>query len=430
MKNLFGPLSAPAHQILQELPVLIDKTFPLPGRFRPALAGAVAELSRLQTSSRGQRELSYLSRTNHLSAYLRYFLPWNIFRLCKLLPNLDLSLSPGDTILDLGCGPLSLAAALWISRPELRKMPLELHCIDHTARVLEAGKIFFARLAGPDCPWKIVTIRAGLSPAGTISLSRGKNSTGGKARSGKPIARAGEKPAALVCAVNVFNEIYQKVSVNDRGSMMKAAGYSAQLLISCAANSGSILVVEPGVPFSGEFISCLRTVLIERNWPSLAPCPHCETCPFPGGGSGSGKKRWCHFAFDTTEAPAALHQLSAAAGIPKERAVLSFLHAGHIPAFRSRVSTDKQPVPGFSTRRPGGNRPASAGSEEPVRIISDSFPLSDGKFGRYGCSRRGLILAAGKRARVEACASGMLINVPVNTNNRDGKSGALLAEIN
>ena len=428
MNELFGPLSAETLRLLNAVPALIDRTFPLPGRFRSGLAGDVAELSRLMTADRGERDPAYLSRPGHLSAYLRYFLPWNIFRLCRLLPNLELSLSPGDVILDLGCGPLSLAAALWISLPDLRKLPLELRCVDRTPAVLEAGRKFFDALAGPDCPWKIITIRGNINPAGTINIGAGKKS-GTKLHAG--YAPGGEKPhtehcgryapfrgkaAALVCAVNVFNEIYRKVSPNDREGVKRAAACAARLLDSCADASASILAVEPGVPFSGEFISCLRDALIEKGRPPRAPCPHSEACPVPGGGSGTGKKRWCHFAFDTGEAPAALRRLSVAAGIPKERAVLSFLHAGHRQIARNKTL--------------GETGPAQRNREALTRVISDAFPLPDGTFGRYCCSARGLILAAGKRADVEACASGSLINVVVDANGeRDRKSGALLARI-
>ena len=410
MNELFGPLSVEARNLVQSVPALIDRTFPLPGRFRAGLAADVAELSRLMTADRGERELSYLSRPNHLSAYLRYFFPWNIFRLCRLLPNLNIDLSPGDVILDLGCGPLSLAAALWISRPDLR-IPLEFRCIDRTAAVLEAGKKFFAALTGSGCPWKITTIKASVNPMGTIKLNSGKkNRPPLKGKPGGDKARANpvkEKSAALVCAINVFNEIYRKISPADRGGVQKAAARTAGLLDSCAAESASILVVEPGVPFSGAFISCLRDALIEKKRFPGSPCPHFHVCPFPGGEGSAGKKRWCHFAFDTEEAPAALRRLSAAAGIPKDRAVLSFLY------------TD-------NNRR---KQPASGGGEA-VRIISDAFPLPDGTFGRYGCSSQGLVLVAGKRAAIEACFSGMSLNIPVDKNNeRDRKSGALLVQI-
>ena len=78
---LFALLPPETRRLMDGIPALIEKTFPLPGRFRSALPSDVAELSRLLTSGRGERGLSYLGRPNLLSAYLRYFLPWNLYRL-------------------------------------------------------------------------------------------------------------------------------------------------------------------------------------------------------------------------------------------------------------------------------------------------------------------------------------------------------------
>jgi len=400
--ELFAPLSSESLKLLHSVPSLIEKTFPMPGRFRAGLPADVAELSRLQTSNRGERDLSYLSRPGHLSAYLRYFLPWNIFRLCKLLPNLDISLSPDDVILDLGCGPLSMACALWISRPDLRKIPLELRCVDRTAPVLLAGRKFFSALSGHNYPdnkytWKIITIRENINPDHLY-----KN-----------------KPASLVCAANVFNEIYAKVSPNNSADICEAAQSAARFLESCVkrnteAGATSILVAEPGVPLMGSFISQLRSALIDRQYFPAGPCPHSNTCPIPG--SGTGKKRWCHFAFDTVEVPTELHRLSASAGIPKDRAVLSFLHARGSAG--QKVVSDSA----GSSALPNGRFQA--------RVISDAFPLPEGKCGRYCCSESGLVLLTGKRYAVEACASGSLITVFADKNGKkDSKSGALLAEL-
>jgi hypothetical protein len=156
--------------------------------------------------------------------------------------------------------------------------------------------------------------------------------------------------------------------------------------------------MEPGVPRSGEFISALRTSLTDAGRPPLSPCPHTGACPLPGGLHA----KWCHFNFDTLDAPAPLHKLSAAAGIPKERAVLSFLFAGAADATET-------PSPGL-----------------PVRIISDAFPVPPGRQGRYGCSAKGLILATGSRQTVEKLPSGALVSLALKGKEKlDPKSGAI-----
>jgi len=406
VSSLFPPLSNEGRRTLNHLPGLVDKVFPLPGRFRAGLPRDVAELSRLLTSDRQDRSASYLGKPALLSAYLRYFMPWNIYRLCRLLSNLPLDLKSHDTVNDLGSGPLTLAASLWITRPDLRKLPLEFRCVDRTPAILEAGKKFFAALAaktsednGVDCPWVIKTIRGELKRNGGLSVEiKGK-------------------PAALTAAINVYNELFWNFSPLDTEGLGIFADRSARLLSSLTELSGSILLMEPGIPRSGEFVSLMRSSFMREGRSPLSPCAHSGLCPLPGHNAprraeserrGSGAKaKWCHFAFDTEDAPDALHRLSGAAGIPKERAVLSFILAG--PA--------SPPEPLKKAKQPGPVK---------IRVISDSFPIQEA-WGRYGCSERGLVLVSGNRKCLEDSPSGVLEELPLLDGLRDEKSGAFIA---
>jgi hypothetical protein len=386
--RLFPPLTPEARCVLDGFPSLIDKVFPLPRRFRHLLGRDVADLSRLLTASRKERSESYLGRPNHLSAYLRYFLPWNLYRLCRLLPALPLSLAEGDAVNDLGSGPLTLALALRICRPELRSLSLEFRCLDRTGTVLEAGKKLFAALCAQDggSPWTIKSIKGEIRLNGALS----------------PAIRG--KPAALTAAVNVFNEIFWNLSPADRKGLGRLAEGSGRLLSSLTGENGAgaILVVEPGIPRSGEFIALLREALAARDRPSLAPCTHREPCPFPAAG------KWCHFAFDTKDAPGELQALSAAAGLPKDRAVMSFLLAGKGTA---PDATDAD-----------GTAPAA------VRLISDPFSLGDGRWGRYGCGEAGLVLAAGSGKAAADAVSGTL-GFYEDSGGKDPKTGATVVNI-
>jgi hypothetical protein len=212
------------------------------------------------------------------------------------------------------------------------------------------------------------------------------------------------KPAALVSAVNFFNELYQNIPYISRQGLERAARSYAGIIGRLAG--GAVLVIEPGTPRSGEFISCMRDALAEKGRLPLSPCPHTGPCPFPGGKG----ERWCHFAFDTEDAPAALRKRSADSGIPKERAVLSFLFSG-----------------------PGDPKPAA----ELVRVISDLFPVkqagrtgSHGRYesyGRYGCSLKGPVLIRGERSFMETLVSGSLFAPPLEASGeRDEKSGAFI----
>ncbi len=396
--DLFPRLPEDSRGRLESLLDTIDDIFPLPARFRAGLGRDVADLSRSLTDRRSERDDGYLGKPAALSAYLRYFLPWNVYRLARLLPALPLDLADGDAVTDLGSGPLTLPIALWLSRPELRAVKLEFRCLDRTGKVLEEGRTLFAALtAGTDTPWKIRTIRGSL----------GTRIEGGK--------------AAVVTAVNVLNELFW----DDRTPVAEQAERKAGFLSALARDDGKVLVVEPGIPRSGEFIAALRAAFIDAGRDPLAPCTHASACPMPGGHRGA---KWCHFAFDTDQAPARLHKLSAAAGIPKERATLSFLLAG--PA-GSAATASGAAQEAAAEGAPAAKRAPRAGVRLPVRVISDAFPLAEGGAGRYACAEPGLILVAGRRNAVEALPSGALVEfaAPGSRPRQDPKSGAAVLEL-
>ena len=382
-------------EAIEKLLPLIEEIFPIPGRFRQKLPFDVADLSRLLTSARGERDGGYLNRPNMLSAYLRYFLPWNVFRLCKLFslkggvqagqnkPGILPALSDGDTVTDLGSGPLTLPIALWIGFPELRNVKLEFRFVDKSAAILAAGYKLFKALcsisgsntSGNVPGWKIKTIHDSI---------------------GAPVRG---KPAKLVTAVNVFNEVYTGMQ---HGSIERSAEKTADLLCRLCADSGSILAAEPGNPQGGAFISALRAALLKKEKYPAAPCTHVELCPMPGIGQVRGTKaKWCHYAFETETAPEALHILSSAAGLPKERATLSFLLAG----------------------------PQKTKSGSGIRIVSDTFPVLSQKneTGCYGCSERGMVLVTGNRTQFNPISHGSLLTLPLpEKEQRDPKTGALI----
>jgi hypothetical protein len=409
LSSLFPPLSEEAGKTLASIPALVEKTFPIPARFRAALPADVAELFRFLTFERTERGASYLGKPALLSAYLRYYLPWNIYRLCRLFAALPIGLKDNDAINDLGAGPLTLAVSLWISRPDLRDTPLEFRCLDKTAAVLDAGKKLFAALtANTACPWTVRTIRGEIHGFGRQR---------GKALS----VEIRGKPAALSAAVNVYNELFWDFSPMDKEGLGRFASSQARLLSSLTESAGSVLIVEPGIPRSGEFISLLRSSLIKEKRLPLSPCPHSGPCPLLGGKPPSGriqsKAKWCHFALNTEDAPEELHRLSAAMKLPKERAALSFVLAGA-----------------------AAKNPAKRAGREKIRILSDCFLLSadspgarsrdDKTWGRYGCAERGLVLVTGSRRALEASQAGALEELTLEDGMIDAKSGAWIARKN
>jgi hypothetical protein len=402
LNSLFPPLSEEAGKTLASIPALVEKTFPIPARFRAALPADVAELFRFLTYERTERGASYLGKPALLSAYLRYYLPWNIYRLCRLFAALPVELKDNDAINDLGTGPLTLAVSLWISRPDLRDTPLEFRCLDKTAAVLDAGKkLFTALTANSACPWTVRTIRGEIHGFGRQR---------GKALS----VEIRGKPAALSAAVNVYNELFWDFSPMDKEGLERFASGQARLLSSLTDSTGSVLVVEPGIPRSGEFISLMRSSFIKEKRLPLSPCPHCGFCPLPGGKPRSGrsqsKSKWCHFALSTEDAPEELHRLSAAMKLPKERAALSLILAGE-----------------------NAQKPAKSTARVKIRVISDWFPLSaNNTWGCYGCTELGLVLVTGSRRALEASTPGTLEELALEDGvgglgGIDVKSGAFVA---
>jgi hypothetical protein len=306
---------------------------------------------------------------------------------------LPVSLNTDDVIVDLGSGPLTFVMAVWIAKPDLRNVPLEFRCIDHTQTVLDAGKKLFFALAGADSAWTIRTIKGDIHA---------------------PVY--GKRPA-LAAAVNVFNETHQKLP--HTVPLRHEADNIGERL---AALAPQALVVEPGVPRSGEFIVSLRNALIRKGFVPQSPCPQSGACPLAlhaqSGARGAAKAKWCHFAFSTLDAPEALLKLSADAGLPKERATLSFLFA----AADVRKAAHEAAGP-------------SARTGLPVRALSDAFPLpplAAGQkplAGRYACSEKGLVLIRGRKEAIDRLPAGALVSFQVSTpEKRDKKTNALLVD--
>jgi hypothetical protein len=225
----------------------------------------------------------------------------------------------------------------------------------------------------------------------------------------------------------VFNEMYGDISRGGEESLKRSATQSARLLATHASAEAYVLVVEPGFPRCGEFISLLREAFMKRGRLPLAPCTHHDDCPF-------NQKRWCHFAFETEDAPSALHRLSRAAGLPKERAVFSFLFTGPTHVKQSKYALTPSPLTLTPTPLTLTPTPLISKKLTPtalmsqMRVISDAFFLPPRRLGRYCCSPQGMVLLAGENEVIEKTASGSLVNALI-TNERDSKSGASIAEL-
>ncbi len=401
---------------MEFLPGIFDEVLPSKSRRRQELRQGIRSLWEDLTSEREHRTAEYLGAPAYASAYIRYFLPWNILRLGHLLPSLPLSLPENPVLADLGSGPLTLPIALYISRPDLRKRPLTFYCADKTERILKIGRLIFeslcVRLSGSLPPWEIILLHESF---------------------GADLPRKTD----LLTAANLFNEFFWK----SRDPLAERAAATAASIARQLSERGQVFLMEPGDPRSGSFIAAIRTALLPHGLHPQAPCPHGRPCPMPGLAKGylhghdnshdrdrSGFQRdrqpgqpqrqnqrqspqadspysasmvlpkprdkypWCHFTVSKPKAPAWLQSLSDDAGLPKDKLVFSYL-------LSSRGAKDgaKGPdgAPAKDSTRSRDASPESRPTLPPtLRIVSEAFSLPGYRRGRYACSAEGYSLAA------------------------------------
>lgn len=422
-KSLFSmkSLPRPEREILNDFQSVIQNVRPLSARQLLTLPREIRDLSHSLTDTRGERRVGYMNEKVQLSAYTRYFMWWNLIRLTRLFANIDFSalgLKDGDVCLDLGSGPLTAVIALWISRPELRNLKLTWYCMDISQGALAFGEELYLTVAGR-VPGEKLEKREGVKSE-SVDTDEGveyaENVESELFSHWKIIRVKGtigtslkQKAKFIVCA-NMLNEAYQNA---DRPPDFLAKKYTdgiSSYLDSDAKEGTGILVIEPGVPKAARFLSLMRDCFIRRGLTVLSPCPHEKECPMDGRNihkktdSGSGK--WCNFAFSTEEAPSKLLKLSAMAGIPKERAVLSFVFG-----VKSNCAKDEKMLS--------------------LRVASDVIHLPGDRIGYYACSELGLTLVI-VQSKIDV-TSGDLITIRKPENiaalQHDRKTGATIIVI-
>ncbi|MCK9169093.1 MAG: small ribosomal subunit Rsm22 family protein [Treponema sp.] len=390
--HLFNASAVPddARKVLDNFSAIVQGVFPSNSRQLRSLPLDIRQLSHELTDERAVRRLGYMNNPAYISAYVRYFTWWNLVRLTRLFANLgsrSFPLKDGDYCLDIGSGPLTVVTALWLACPELRNRKLTWYCMDISQNVLSTGEDIYLSAAARTPPadsnaephWNIIRIKG---PMGT---------------------NIREKASFITCA-NMFNELYQDGQFTPEELAQK---YAAALR-SYADTKHTVFVVEPGVPRQARIISLLRDSFIKSGMAITAPCPHVQACAMNGlHARTGGTAKWCNFAFSTEDAPQELLKLSADAGIPKERAVLSFVLATTAtPEVVQSRQTCESPLT--------------------LRITSDPIRLPGHRTGYYACSTLGLTLAVD----VSECRYKSGDNVTVKTSGdlrtlrKDAKTGA------
>ena len=450
IQRLFDERNIPsdAKKVLADFDQIAQAAMPANSKQLVALPKQIRELSHQMTDERGARRLGYMNEKTYLASYVRYFMWWNLVRLTRLFSNLDFGfLGDGDVCLDIGSGPLTLPCALWLSRPDLRKKKLVWYAMDISQLALSLGEEIFLSVAAATGgePWKIVRVKGEL---GTPVKQKARFVACANMFNELLQARGGEPPDFLAKKYSqaLFKYLDFEGERNDKGG----SANEGRAENGGGAGNGrcgpAIFLAEPGVPKSARFVSLMRDSFIRRGLLAVAPCPHQQSCPMDGrrAGQNGANGKWCNFAFDTEGAPKKLLALSEKAGIPKERAVLSFVFA-RVPGLEKVSATDAACKPKTGAARESVASPKSGGL---LRVASDiirvpaAIPDQKPRIGHYACSERGLVLAlssggqrvySGDLLEVESAGKPKAAARPGRERDlrpqRDAKTGALIVEI-
>lgn len=267
----------------QEFLLALRRVWPLSRAHQATLPADISELSELLTISRADLRRPYWSAPALTSAYLYYFLPWNLVRLCRLFSGLELPAprrGRPSILIDLGSGPLTVALALWFARPEWREMPVEVVAVDCAGRPPHLGRDILERLAAKaHCePWIVHSVQAPLDQA---------------ARRVSSLLPAGQRPW-LVTAANVLNELPAEKrrgfdsDDEDSDEFSEAEGGRLESLLSSLfpllrPGTGDqipqLLFVEPGTRLGGSTLMEMRSLALQAGLHVKAPCLHDFACP-------------------------------------------------------------------------------------------------------------------------------------------------------
>lgn len=385
---------ADAMAIIEKFDEIIQNVRPLNSRQLQQLPDNIRALSHQMTDERSSRRLGYMNENIQLSAYIRYFTWWNLVRLTRLFSNLPAESFPASdcVCLDCGSGPLTVVTALYLARPELRKLKLTWYCLDVSANSMSLGEDVFLSICAKlnENPWQIIRVK------GSFGTS------------------IKQKASFITCA-NMLNELDQASTMPPEYQTKKYFDQFRQY----SSENAKFLLIEPGVPKAARTLSLLRERFLKNGNSIIAPCPHALDCPMSGFKAYTGSKnKWCNFAFSTEGAPSKLVKLSERAKLPKERATLSFLSVNNKAAETKEKSSEKD--------------------MRLIRVASDKIRLPNYMCGYYGCSEFGLTLVTlpdennTRVAKPDVIPeSGDLLEVKIKTPDLpvDEKSGAIIIKL-
>lgn len=390
-EQLFSQPNPAAASALNELPKALAQVWPLNAKHKRSLPGDISGLSQILTCQRAGLKTPYWLKPQYLSAYLYYFLPWNLLRLTELLQNLPLPEPRTQNnalplLLDAGSGPLTLPIALWLAKPQWRQLPLTVFALDAARKPLELGAALFKSL-GQILAQPVWNIKTASGSIHNLAKQAPKQNAAGQ-----------NFYPWLASAANVLNELRPDRRIFD-GEETPAENALENLLAAWEPINGApLLFVEPGTRLGGTTIMQLRQVALENDFFAISPCCHNQPCPLLKSGKSGLADAWCHFVFSAQAAPAWLADLTTHANLGKTTLTVAPLLLS--PKKRSRPS-----------------------AAMPCRVISQAFATPLGK-SRYGCAAPGLCLLPNCGQLVSGSLT--LAQKPDAKNPRDAKSGAII----
>lgn len=422
-KEMFDIANVPfeSKEILEKFDDIVAEVRGLSMKQRVYLASAIKNLSHKLTDDRGSRRVGYMNSAENVTAYISYFMWWNLVRLTRLFANLpkkSFPLSENSVAIDIGSGPLTVVIALWLARPELRSKKITWYCLDLSQTALSQGEELYLSIVA--------------KTIAELKKSKENAALAEKIEAWKIIRVKGElgteikEKAELVTCANAFNEIIQNNEMPTDFLAKKYSGEIEKYIDSSNEKNATVLLVEPGDPHSARFISLMRNALIKRDFMPISPCTHAEECPMAGRTGGKSTKdgksaKWCNFGFDTEDAPQKLLKLSEKANLPKERAVLSFI----LSQRKSKAEKERESKIEFEKIGQIQKNPRTR-----IRIASNFIKLPDlHKSGYYACSELGLLLAVDMTNIHPKNGELLEIPLPEEKLEKDAKSGAGIVRI-
>jgi len=245
-----------------------------PVRFQ-ALCRSVAELSRLFTKDRAERQRSYLDEEALRAAYLAYFLPVNLAKVQALLDELppDSLCRSADQplkVLDVGSGSGTGALAVldWM-RQQGTQRDVAIVAVDQALPALqEAERLWQAYGQSSSGPSSMLTrIHANLQRSGSLDLCKQ------------------EGPFELIVTANALSELWREArdTIGLRVTFVRS-------LLDLLVPHGSLIIMEPALRDTSRELHLVRDRLLEAGVCTVySPCLHDRPCPalIKEGG-------WCH----------------------------------------------------------------------------------------------------------------------------------------